>query len=60
LALEAVPAPNPRYFFWSAAATEDNAGDPFWRWLDMLRDTFAVELLLAGVPTGPSEYLAGN
>jgi integrase len=74
--LEAVPAPNPRYFFWSAdSATKDNAGDPFWRWLEkifkaakigkpahphMLRDTVAVELLLAGVPLDQVSILLGH
>jgi integrase len=74
-ALEAVPAPNPRYFFWSGEATKENAGDPFWGWLEkifkaaklgkrahphMLRDTFAVELLLAGVPLDQVSILLGH
>ena len=73
--LEGVSNSNPKYFFWSGASTANNAGDPFWRHLEkvlkkaglekrahphMLRDTFAVEMLLAGVPLDQVAMLLGH
>jgi integrase len=73
--LEGITNSNPRYFFWTGLSTENNAGDPFWRHLEkalklaklgkrahphMFRDTFAVEMLLAGVPLDQVSMLLGH
>ena len=72
-ALEALPAKN-RYFFWSGASTKKSATSSCQRSLQKLfalagvarghahrfRDTFAVELLLSGVPLERVSALLGH
>jgi integrase len=63
-ALDAVERGNEQYFFWTGASAKDGVASDYMRYLNRLfrlagvhgghahrfRDTFAVELLLAGVP----------
>jgi integrase len=66
---------NPRYFFWSGNGTAKSIYGDWWRTfksvfreaalpkhchLHMFRDTFAVELLLAGVPIEQVSVLLGH
>jgi integrase/recombinase XerD len=73
-ALEACPRTNPRYFFWSGRSKPKSAVGDWQRSLRKLfrlagvpdgrahrfRDTFAVELLLAGVPLERVSVLLGH
>lgn len=65
--------PNPKYFFWSGSSAKDSTVKRWWSTLTnifhaaeldahphMLRDTFAVELLLAGVPLDQVSRLLGH
>jgi integrase/recombinase XerD len=73
--LQDLPNSNPQYFFWSGKTILNNAGDEWWRTFSkilkraalgkaahphMFRDTFAVELLLAGVPLDQVSILLGH
>jgi site-specific recombinase XerD len=65
---------NPRYFFWNGTSDSASPGIRWWRTLKtifkatglpdaqphMLRDTFAVEMLLAGVPIDQVSMLLGH
>jgi integrase len=73
-ALGAVERTNDRYFFWSGASDRSGAARDYMRYLAKLfklaeisgghahrfRDTFAVELLLAGVPLERVSVLLGH
>jgi integrase len=73
-ALEAVRFPNEQYFFWTGESIKDGAARHYWRYLNKLvrlanvrgghahrfRDTFAVELLLSGVPLERVSVLLGH
>jgi len=73
-ALEAVERNNEQYFFWSGTSDKDGAARDYMRYLASLfrlagvpgghahrfRDTFAVELLLAGVPLERVSMLLGH
>jgi integrase/recombinase XerD len=66
--------PNARYFFWNGTSTKESAVKRWWSTLKgifrsaelhdvhphQLRDTFAVELLLAGVPIDQVSILLGH
>jgi site-specific recombinase XerD len=73
--LEKLSNSNELYFLWSGQSKKDNAADPFQRHLEkvfklaklkkaahphMFRDTFAVELLLVGVPLDQVSKLLGH
>jgi integrase/recombinase XerD len=73
--LRTLPNSNPRYFFWTGNGLHYRASNCWhaslqrlfkWAKLDkrahphMLRDTFAVELLLAGVPIDQVSILLGH
>jgi site-specific recombinase XerD len=73
--LRELPNPsNPRYFFWNGNGPSAGPGIRWWRTLKtifkaaglptctphMLRDTFAVEMLLAGVPIDQVAMLLGH
>lgn len=65
---------NPRYFFWNGTSASASPGIRWWRTLKtifktaglpdahphMLRDTFAIEMLLAGVPIDQVSMLLGH
>jgi len=73
-ALETVERANEQYFFWSGTSEKDGAARDYMRYLSSLftlakvsgghahrfRDTFAVELLLAGVPLERVSVLLGH
>ena len=73
-ALEVVRSDNGQYFFWTGESTKDGAARHYWRYLSKLfrlanvhgghahrfRDTFAVELLLSGVPLERVSVLLGH
>lgn len=73
-ALEAVERTNEQYFFWSGTSDKDGVARDYMRYLAKLfriagirddhahrfRDTFAVELLLAGVPLERVSMLLGH
>jgi integrase/recombinase XerD len=73
-ALEAVRSSNGQYFFWTGESTKDGAARHYWRYMNKLfrlgkvsgghahrfRDTFAVELLLSGVPLERVSVLLGH
>jgi len=73
-ALEAVERTNEQYFFWSSTSEKDGAARDYMRYLSSLftlakvpgghahrfRDTFAVELLLAGIPLERVSMLLGH
>jgi integrase/recombinase XerD len=67
--------PDPRYYFWSGKGKKDGAADVMWKAFrrvaadafpekrahpHMLRDTFAIEMLLAGVPLDQVSILLGH
>jgi len=66
--------PNPQYFFWNGTSAKDSTVVRWWTTLKaiftaaglpdahphMLRDTFAVELLLSGVPLDQVSKLLGH
>jgi integrase/recombinase XerD len=73
--LRAVPNLNPAYFFWTGNGDKKTVVDDWWRTLSrvfkhadlgkrahphMFRDTFAIELLLAGVPIEQVSQLLGH
>jgi integrase/recombinase XerD len=72
--LREVPNGNPRYFFWNGTSAVESPGKRWWSTLKgifisaglpaahphMLRDTFAVEMLLAGVPLDQVSILLGH
>ena len=73
--LEGIGDSKSKYFIWSGKSTEENAADPWQRHLEkvfteaklekdahphMFRDTFAVEMLLAGVPLDQVSLLLGH
>jgi integrase/recombinase XerD len=73
--LKALPCPNPLFFFWTGSGTKKSATSAWDRTLrkifkrsgvekrihaHMLRDTFAVSLLLAGVPLDQVALLLGH
>jgi integrase len=74
LRLRAIPNDNPKYFFWSGNSKEETPGKNWWSTLKkifkaagiahahphMLRDTFAVEMLVAGVPLDQVSILLGH
>jgi site-specific recombinase XerD len=73
-ALDAVERKNEQYFFWSGASEKDGAARDYMRYLASVfklagvqrghahrfRDTFAIELLLAGVPLERVSVLLGH
>lgn len=72
--LDSVQSSNAQYVFWSGASAKDTAARHFSKYLSKLfklalitgghahrfRDTFAVELLLAGVPLESVSILLGH
>jgi integrase len=72
--LRALPNHNPKYFFWSGNSKAVTPGKSWWATLKkifkaagipnahphMLRDTFAVEMLLAGVSLDQVSVLLGH
>jgi integrase len=72
--LRKLPNDNPAYFFWNGTSAKDSPGKRWWSTLKkifkaagipdahphMLRDTFAVEMLLAGVPIDQVSILLGH
>jgi integrase len=72
--LEALEQSNKQYFFWSGESAKDGAARDYMRYLNRLfrianvpnghahrfRDTFAVELLLSGVPLERVSVLLGH
>jgi integrase len=72
--LREIPNDNPHYFFWNGTSAPDSPGKRWWSTLKkifrsagmpeahphMLRDTFAVEMLLAGVPIEQVSILLGH
>lgn len=73
--MRALPNSNPRYFFWTGNGDPKTTVDDWWRTLSrvfkhaklgkrahphMFRDTFAVELLLSGVPIEQVSQLLGH
>jgi integrase/recombinase XerD len=73
-ALRTLKSPNRRYFFWSGTSTKESAVFRWWTtlkaifkaaWIPsahphMLRDTFAIECLLSGVPIDQVSMLLGH
>jgi site-specific recombinase XerD len=73
-ALREISNTNPRYFFWNGKSAMDSPGKRWWSTLKkifasagapdahphMLRDTFAVEMLLAGVSLEQVSILLGH
>jgi integrase/recombinase XerD len=72
--LRTLKNPNPKYFFWNGTSAKESAVYRWWTTLKaiftaaglpdahphMLRDTFAVELLLSGVPLDQVSKLLGH
>jgi integrase/recombinase XerD len=73
-ALRTLRSPNRRYFFWTGTSTKESAVYRWWTTLKaifkaagvpdahphMLRDTFAIECLLSGVPIDQVSMLLGH
>jgi site-specific recombinase XerD len=64
---------NPRYFFWNGVSDAETPGKAWWKTLKkifnsagvngrphMMRDTFAIEMLLGGVPLDQVSILLGH